>query len=419
MAQGFERLRHDAIVRRNDKDDDVRDVRTARAHGAERRVAGRVQERDLRDFFFAFRMWEGNRVRADVLRDAAGLARRDVRLADHVEQRSFAVVNVTHDRDHRRAGLEILGLVVQIHLDFFHRRVNHAAAAFAFFDFEAHAVFGANFLGHGLFNRLVDGGEDARFHQVGDDLEGLLLELIGQFAHHDRRLDADDLRIGGQGNFGLRRLDRLAGAAALGRERRAGARAAPDIAIVATTVVAAPDKISAASRFRTPGGAGRQFHTADFFARSRRTRTGGQIDEADFFAHLGQSGRGRFGRGRRRDLGERNLDHRCGCRCGFRNDRRDLVDRGHLDHRRNHQRNRLRNRLRFGRGDDDHRFMHRRRGRGYHDGGGVQLRVIFADFVFEVLGGDLVERARRHLGGGNVQRFGLGQDNLVIQAELF
>ena len=47
-------------------------------------------------------------VRADVLRDAAGLARDDVRLADVVEQRRLAVVDVTHDRDDRRARLELL-----------------------------------------------------------------------------------------------------------------------------------------------------------------------------------------------------------------------------------------------------------------------------------------------------------------------
>ena len=47
-------------------------------------------------------------VRADVLRDAAGLARDDVRLADVVEQRRLAVVDVTHDRDDRRPRLERL-----------------------------------------------------------------------------------------------------------------------------------------------------------------------------------------------------------------------------------------------------------------------------------------------------------------------
>ena len=40
-------------------------------------------------------------VRADVLRDAAGFAAGDVRLADLVEEGRLAVVDVTHDRDDR------------------------------------------------------------------------------------------------------------------------------------------------------------------------------------------------------------------------------------------------------------------------------------------------------------------------------
>ena len=42
-------------------------------------------------------------VRADVLRDAAGLGLDDGRRADRVEQRRLAVVDVAHDRDDRRA----------------------------------------------------------------------------------------------------------------------------------------------------------------------------------------------------------------------------------------------------------------------------------------------------------------------------
>ena len=51
-------------------------------------------------------------VRADVLRDAAGLAGDDVRLPDVVEQRRLAVVDVTHDGDDRRPRHELLGRVL-------------------------------------------------------------------------------------------------------------------------------------------------------------------------------------------------------------------------------------------------------------------------------------------------------------------
>ena len=63
---------------------------------------GRVEERDRACSFVV------DLVGADVLRDAAGLARDDLGLADRVEQRRLAVVDVAHDRDDRRALDEVL-----------------------------------------------------------------------------------------------------------------------------------------------------------------------------------------------------------------------------------------------------------------------------------------------------------------------
>ncbi len=193
VIQRLDGLRHDAVVRRDDQHDDVGDVRAAGAHGAERRVAGRVEERDLRQLLFAFRVRHGNGVGADVLRDAAGLARRDVRFADDVEQRGFAVVNVAHDGDDRRARLEIFRLVVNVEFDFFLDRVDDAFALRPLFHFKLETVFRAKLLGDFFVNRLVDGGENAQLDQIADDDERLLFELLGEFADDDRRLDDDDL----------------------------------------------------------------------------------------------------------------------------------------------------------------------------------------------------------------------------------
>ena len=96
VLNGFDRLRHDAVVGRHDEHDDVRDLGAARAHGREGRVARRVEERDA-----ALRRLDV--VGADVLRDAAGFARGDLRTADVVEQRRLAVIDVAHDRDDGRA----------------------------------------------------------------------------------------------------------------------------------------------------------------------------------------------------------------------------------------------------------------------------------------------------------------------------
>ena len=209
VTERFEGLGHDAVVRRDDKHDDVRDIRAARAHRTERRVAGRVQERDLRQFIFAFRMRHGNRVGADVLRDAAGLARGHIRLADHVEQRGFAVVNMAHDGDHRGARFELFRFVLHVELDLFDRRVHHPAAAFALLHFKTEPIFRAKLLGDFFVNRLVHVGKNAQFHQIGDDLERFLLELPRQLAHDNRRFDDDDFAGGGRDKFGLRRGSRL------------------------------------------------------------------------------------------------------------------------------------------------------------------------------------------------------------------
>ena len=50
-------------------------------------------------------------VGADMLGDAARLAGDDIGLADRVEERRLAVVDVAHDGDHRGARLEILDRV--------------------------------------------------------------------------------------------------------------------------------------------------------------------------------------------------------------------------------------------------------------------------------------------------------------------
>ena len=47
VVQRLDRLRHDAVIRRDDEHDDVRDVRAAGAHRGEGGVARSVEESDL------------------------------------------------------------------------------------------------------------------------------------------------------------------------------------------------------------------------------------------------------------------------------------------------------------------------------------------------------------------------------------
>ena len=103
VIQRLDRLRHDAVIGRDDEHDDVGDVRAAGAHRGEGGVAGGVEESDAVAVVL-------DAVSADVLRDAAGFARGDARLADRVHERGLAVIDMAHEGDDRRAQLEFLGL---------------------------------------------------------------------------------------------------------------------------------------------------------------------------------------------------------------------------------------------------------------------------------------------------------------------
>ena len=94
----FDRLRHQAVIRRDHEHDDVGHIRAARAHRGESGVTRRVEKSDARAFVI-------DGVSADVLRDPAGFARRDARLADRVHERRLAVIDVAHESDDRARGV--------------------------------------------------------------------------------------------------------------------------------------------------------------------------------------------------------------------------------------------------------------------------------------------------------------------------
>ena len=117
-------LRPHAVVGGDDDDGDVGDARPARAHRRERLMTRRVQERDLTALIVDGR---AHLVRADGLRDPASLARRNLRLADIVQQRRLAVVDVAHDGHHRRTGNQVLVVVLAVEVRLLARRDLHAA----------------------------------------------------------------------------------------------------------------------------------------------------------------------------------------------------------------------------------------------------------------------------------------------------
>ena len=99
MVDGFNRLRHDAVVCSDDEDGNIRNLSAAGTHSRKGFVARRIHEGDLLAFVTDL-------VSPDVLGNAAGFVAGDIGLTDGVEKARFTVVDVTHDGDDRRTGFQ-------------------------------------------------------------------------------------------------------------------------------------------------------------------------------------------------------------------------------------------------------------------------------------------------------------------------
>ena len=185
MVDRFHGLRHDAVIRGDDQDHDVGDLRAARAHGSKGLVAGGVEK----GHHAARRL---DVIGADMLRDPARLPRRHLRAPDIVEERGLAVIDVSHHGHHRRArqrfgrgmriGLDEIGLrIVQL------RRLGLVAHLL---DHDHRGL---------LVEHLVDGGHGAELHQGLDDLGGLHRHAVSQLADGDGlgHRDLAHQRLGG------------------------------------------------------------------------------------------------------------------------------------------------------------------------------------------------------------------------------
>src|SRR5439155_23336884 len=138
---------------------------------------------------------------------------------------------------------------------------------------EPELVLGAKTLRRCLVNGLIDVGEDAQLHQVGDQLERFLVQPFSQVADNDRRLEGDEFAAGWGNKFGRCGSRERGGRLArrfLG-ERRDGLSAS---------------RLGGRHRWRWFGG---QFNRAGLSADFGR-RPLGQLNESYFFANS------RFGR---------------------------------------------------------------------------------------------------------------------------
>ena len=117
-------------------------------------------------------------VGADVLGNAARFARDDFGFADVVEERGFAVVNVAHDGDDRRALDDVARVFVGLGHDLRFEVV--------FFDENVLVPhFFGNERGGFLVEHLVDGDHRAEFHHDFDEFARFDAHFLRQFANGD------------------------------------------------------------------------------------------------------------------------------------------------------------------------------------------------------------------------------------------
>ncbi len=126
---------------------------------------------------------------ADALRDASSLTGRDPRLADGVEDRRLAVVDVAEDGDDRWPWDELGRVLVGDREELLARGGDDVARAFGGF-YGDHVLAldrldrVTELVGHDLGGRevddLVDRGQDLRRHQLLDHLDGAHPELLGE-----------------------------------------------------------------------------------------------------------------------------------------------------------------------------------------------------------------------------------------------
>ena len=171
MVDGLDGLGHDAIIGSNHQNCNIGHVGAAGTHGGECLVTRGIQEGDEA-------IVDLDLIGTDGLRDAAGLACGDVGLADGIQNTGLAVVNVTHDTDHRgtlhRILLCILFLREQALLD-----GNVHLVLDLCVELLCQQSCGVE------IDHIVDGVHLAHLHELGNNLTGLLLQAGSQLAHGD------------------------------------------------------------------------------------------------------------------------------------------------------------------------------------------------------------------------------------------
>jgi hypothetical protein len=157
-------------VGRDHQDRDVGGLRTTGTHRRKGRVTGRVDEGDLLAVLLDL-------IGADMLGDAARFSGDDIGLADGIQERGLAVVDMAHDRHDRRTRLQ-LALVVG--------DIEDAGLDVGFrYALDRMAEFRRDELGQVGIDDVAGLHHLAFLHQVLDHIDGAFRHALRQFLNGD------------------------------------------------------------------------------------------------------------------------------------------------------------------------------------------------------------------------------------------
>src|SRR5690242_15049821 len=194
VVQRLGRLRLHAVVGRDHQDHQVGGLGPAGPHGREGLVTRGVNEGDLALVAVYLGL---HLVGADVLGDAAGFPGHQVGVPDRVEQLGLAVVDVTHDRDHRRAGHQV-GVLALVLAELDVERLEQLAVLFlGRDDLDAVVQLGAEQLERLVVDRLGGGHHLAEAQHDLHQRRGVDADLVGEVGQARAPAQPDDLAVAG------------------------------------------------------------------------------------------------------------------------------------------------------------------------------------------------------------------------------
>src|SRR3954451_476271 len=191
VVERLDRLRHDAVVGRDDQDDDVGHLRATGTHRGERLVTRGVDEGDRPLVVVEL---GDDLVGADVLGDAAGLPRHHDGVADGVQELRLAVVDMAHDGHDRRTEVPVLGvaLVAEGEVEGLEEL---AVLVLGADHLDVPADLGTEQLQRLLVHRLRGGDHLAQVEQGGHQRGRLGADALGQVGQRTTARQADRLAV--------------------------------------------------------------------------------------------------------------------------------------------------------------------------------------------------------------------------------